>query len=84
MDELNTHLWVAMFVEIANTINCKPRTIGIFKTKLQAERAVYEDMNEYLLLYGNQMNTVDVNFEKMYAITSDCQCEWNVEQTKIC
>lgn len=75
-------LWVAMFVEIANTTDCKPRALGIFESKELALRAVYTDMSEYILLYGAQANTVDINYDKLYADASDCRCEWSIEQVE--
>ena len=76
--------FVAMYVDVGDGSNNRPRVLGIFDSKDDAVRAVIDDM--YVWVEGMNPNDEyesEVDECRMIANVGDNYCYWNVEEVQM-
>lgn len=76
--------FVAMYVEVSDSSDNRPRALGVYDSKEDAVRAIIDDM--YVWVEGMNPNDdceSEVDENRMIAIVGDIYCYWNVEEVQM-
>ena len=76
--------FVAMYVDVGDGSNNRPRVLGIFDSKDDAVRSIIDDM--YVWVEGMNPNDeyeYEVDEGRMIASVDDNYCYWNVEEVQM-
>ena len=76
--------FVAMYVDVGDGSNNRPRVLGVYDTKEQSIDEIIKDMHVWV----DGMNTdgdcdVDVDECRMIASVGDNYCYWNIEEVQM-
>lgn len=76
---MTMELWIATYVDYGETCDGKPRVLGVYTSKEEAETAVRNDIEKWADDHAGMPIIVD--FDKMSAMTCNDTdgCEWNIE-----
>ena len=76
--------FMAMYVEVGDSSDNRPRVLGVYDSKDDAVRAIIDDM--YVLVDGIDPNDEyehEVDEDRMIANVGDNYCYWNVEEIQM-
>ena len=76
--------FMAMYVEVSDSSDNRPRVLGVYDSKDKAVDAVIDDM--YVWVDGIDPNDEyehEVDEDRMIASVCDNYCYWNVEEIKM-
>ena len=79
--------WIATYTDYGDTCDGKSRTLGVFKTKEEAQAAVHTDIERWANKRTGMPIVID--FDKMSAkydwktLDDRDGCEWNIEECEV-
>ena len=76
--------FVAMYVDVGDGSNNRPRVLGIYDSKDDAVRAVIDDMYVWVDgMYHNDEYESEVDEDRMIANIGENYCYWNIEEVQM-
>lgn len=74
-------VWIATYVDSGETCDGKPRVLGVYSSKEEAQADVRADIKRWIGDLGD--DEVEVSLGRMYARRGACGCEWNIEEAEV-
>ena len=76
--------FMAMYVEVSDSSDNRPRVLGVYNSKDDAVRAIIDDMYVWVdVIDPNDEYEHEVDEDRMIANVDDIYCYWNVEEIQM-